>query len=348
MLLDVTAIGRTMRWIVRGLAAEMLTNILPGNARAPPVDPSAGQGRLAVVTGSTGGIGSCVAMGLAARGFEVCVAARNKSAGQRLVRSIQSNGGRAIFVELDLDARPAEIARALAKKQVALLVNNAGTMGGQVGTTLRVNLCGPAALTLALLPSLQTCKGGGRIVNVGSSSHLRAADVRLSARDASIDKSLAAYAQSKLGLMHLSLLLRDACEPRQIPICDCHPGIVWTPMLRNFYGERLCSLLQRSGAASRLFRTPDQGAATVLCACLEPVPTIRERHVFGRGANYWVNGQRNSRRAASPESRDRRNALRTWRWLVNAEPSLAQLAVAAGVARSLDQDERGFRARATG
>lgn len=344
MLLDVTGVGRTMRWIVRGLAPEMLTNVLPGNVRPPPMDPNAGQGHLAVVTGSTGGIGSCVAMGLAARGFEVCVAARNKSAGERLVRSIQRNGGRAIFVELDLDARPAEIARALAGKQVTLLVNNAGTMGGQVGRTLRVNLCGPTALTLALLPSLRACKGGGRIVNVGSSSHLRAADVRLSAVDASVDRSLAAYAQSKLGLMHLSLLLRDACENEHITVCDCHPGIVWTPMLRNFYGERLCSLLQRCGAASRLFRTPDQGAATVLCACLEPAAALtdhrmraRRRDDLKRGANYWVNCQRDSGRAASPESRDRRNALRTWRWLVDAEPILAKLAVTAGVASSFKQ-----------
>jgi NAD(P)-dependent dehydrogenase (short-subunit alcohol dehydrogenase family) len=191
-----------------------------------------------------------------------------------------------------------------------------------------------------LLPSLRACEGSGRIVNVGSSSHLRAADVRLSARDVSIDKSLTAYAQSKLGLIHFSLLLRDACEHQQITVCDCHPGIVWTPMLRNFYGERLCFLLQRSGAANRLFRTPDQGAATVLCACLEPGPApadhrmrAKGRHHVNGGTNYWVNCQRDSGRAASPESRDRRNALRTWRWLVDAEPDLAQLAATAGVAR---------------
>ena len=65
------SVRRTMRWVVQGLAAELSTNILPGQVLPPPIDVGAGQGRLAVVTGATGGIGSVVALGLAERGFEV-------------------------------------------------------------------------------------------------------------------------------------------------------------------------------------------------------------------------------------------------------------------------------------
>lgn len=158
----------------------------------PPVEPGVGRRGLAVVTG-TGGLGTAVSLGLAERGFVVCVAARDRIAGEALVRSIKARGGRAFFRVLRLDERPADLARALRGRRVALLVNNAGTMGGDVGYTLKVNLCGSAALTLALLRNIE--EGGGRVVNVGSSSHLRARDVSLRVDDPRPDSSLRAYAR---------------------------------------------------------------------------------------------------------------------------------------------------------
>jgi len=328
-----------VRWVVGGLAAELAVKVLPGSAVSPPLD-AVYHGQLAVVTGATGGVGAYVSLGLAARGFTVCVAARDRRAGEALVLSIRRQGGRAMFLELDLEATPADVARALSGKRLALLVNNAGTMGGQVGRTMRVNLCGPAALTLALLPSL--CAGGGRIVNVGSSSHLRAGAVCLSASDTSKDTSLRAYAQSKLGMMHLSLLLRDGCADR-VTVHDCHPGIVWTPMLRNHFGPSLCAVLQRAGLAPRLFRSPEQGAATVLWAALAPAaPTQlggrRSKRPRGRQHAYFANCRRNSGWAVSPQSTDRTKAVGTWRWLVEAEPSLVGLAASAGVAESFNDE----------
>lgn len=288
-----------------------------------------------MITGATGGIGTAVAHGLSDHGFAVCVAARNRTAGEELVKSIQARGGHAEYVYLDLEqTKPAQLRRTFARKPIALLVNNAGTMGRQVGGTMRVNLCAPAILTLSLLPCLKACEGGGRIVNVGSSSHLRAGKVDHLVSDLSIDKTLTAYAQSKLGLMHLSLLLRVACNQSGIIIHDCHPGIVWTPMLRRHFGEIICSILTRSGLSGWLFRTPDQGAAAVLWACLAPAspPTVNHEELLSQ---YFVNGERDRGRAASPESRSCRSALRTWHWLLNAEPDVSRLAEEAGVAQDL-------------
>lgn len=335
------SVGRTGRWLVHGLASELTSNLLPGRAAPPPLSPS--QGGLAVVTGATGGIGEEVCRGLAERGFEVCCAARDRRRGEALAASIREGGGCAFYVDLDLEERrPAErLARVLRGRRVRLLVNNAGSMGGSVGATLRVNLCAPASLAVALWPRLGA---EGRVVNVGSSSHLRAAGVSLSATDAAIDRGLRAYAQSKLGLMHVSLLLRAASAASGGPaVRDCHPGVVWTPMLRRQLGAPLCRLLEASGASRRLFRTPQQGAATVLWAALSD-----EGHGGGGGVRAWRSEYfvdcRRDDAAASPESRDLAAARQSWRWLVEAEPELARRAAAErGLARAIAEAEANSR-----
>ena len=81
--------------------------------------------------------------------------------------------------------------------------------------TVRTNLLAPAALTLALLPALRR-HDSPRVVNVGSSAHLRARRVAAATLESPrSDANLLAYAQSKLGLMQLSLRLR-ASLPRLV------------------------------------------------------------------------------------------------------------------------------------
>ena len=225
----------------------------------------------AVVTGATGAIGAAVAHQLAALGYEVIVAARHEGRGEALVEAIREGGGRAQYVRLQLH-RPCDAAAFAATVwergfRTSLLVNCAGTMGDAVDETYRVNLLSPVALTLALMPALLAAEGG-RIVNVGSSSHLRAGTVdptRLAVRTQ--DRSLSAYGESKLGLMQWSALLRAGTD---LCVHDAHPGIVWTPMLRRQLGEPLCRLLDRCGLARRLFKTPEQGARAVVAAALAP------------------------------------------------------------------------------
>lgn len=81
---------------------------------------------VALVTGSTSGIGRAIALKLALDGFGVIVHGRDASRGQATVEEIESNGGHGRFVSADLNA-PADIAR-LAEDAgaVDVLVNNAG------------------------------------------------------------------------------------------------------------------------------------------------------------------------------------------------------------------------------
>ena len=132
------------------------------------------------------------------------------------------------------------------------------------GAVAEANLFGPASVTLALLHSLGTpprAPGGhaapsGVIVNVASSAHLRAPGQLpdLAGRQGlwptgptadELDASLDQYAASKFGLLLFSRALRtqirtSSCGPGAIVVRDCHPGLVWTDLLKGslFAGSR--------------------------------------------------------------------------------------------------------------
>ena len=276
---------RYARWVVRGLLSELWSNLGPAKRFAgPPVVAHEG---CALVTGGTGAIGEAVCHGLAARGYDVIVGARDAARGAAVADALAEAYGvsaRADVRDLNDGAAAKELA---ASERVSLLVNNAGVMGVARDETLRVNLVAPARLALAVVEREPTA----RVVNVASSSHLRAAAVRLDRlADDGVDASLEVYAESKLGVMQLTAALREA----GVDARACHPGLVWTPMLRGFFGDRLCRLL--APVRTRLFRTPEQGAATLLAAALDPLPDDRADPL-----PYFVDGKL-APAARSPEA----------------------------------------------
>ena len=173
---------------------------------------------LALVTGGTSGIGREVSRGLAERGFDVVVAARHASRGEALIEDLRAAGHSASFAQCDLSsaAGAAALASALqGRGPLSLLVNAAGTMGGSEAETMAVNAVAPAVLALALLPSL-SASPAPRVVNVASSAHLRASRVAPALLGSSeTDRSLKAYAASKLALLQVSTLLSKSTANSQ-------------------------------------------------------------------------------------------------------------------------------------
>ena len=155
---------RSARWAL-GILGELLSNAKPGRRYAGPPMTTNGGGR-ALVTGGTGGIGEEVCRGLAARGYDVLVGARDPAKGEAVAARLREEfPGAHKCAVCDLNEGDAALPRG-----VNLLVNNAGVMGAATDETMRVNLLAPARLTLGLRARNRKL----RVVNVASSSHLRA------------------------------------------------------------------------------------------------------------------------------------------------------------------------------
>ena len=346
------------------------------SARAPrPLEPN--NGLTAVVTGATGGIGAEVCEALASLNYDVIIAARSRKNGKALAAKIRAKGygGRVEFVEVHMDSVTSikRLGAMMRGRPCAILINNAGVMSVGKDEIIRTNLHGVAALTVSMLPSLHlhdrkrllqgrhaedegtsTTKKARpprhhdlttmppRVVNVGSSSHLRASRVDASLlNQPQLDSDLTAYAQSKLGVMQFSTLMRSALP--WLTICDAHPGIVWTPMLQRHWGPKVAPMLEKSQLSRVLFKSPSSGANTILTAALSPrIPPkswgerARWRRGWDGGQPYFVNRRPNG--YASAESRDMEAAKALWVAMLEpvarrAAPAEAVAEVSEGVAR---------------
>ncbi|WP_335971047.1 SDR family NAD(P)-dependent oxidoreductase [Streptomyces sp. CA2R106] len=140
-------------------------------------------GRTALVTGSTSGIGAEVARTLAAQGALVVLSGRRAERGEAVVEEIEAAGGRAVFVAADLAAGGAAV-RSLADAaleaaggRLDILVNNAAQLLGllpteqtdeaTLDTAFAVSVKAPFQLTGLLVPAMAE-RGSGAVVNMGS------------------------------------------------------------------------------------------------------------------------------------------------------------------------------------
>jgi NAD(P)-dependent dehydrogenase (short-subunit alcohol dehydrogenase family) len=149
-----------------------------------PASPASGRldGRTALVTGSTSGIGAAIARLLAAEGAHVLVTGRDGQRGRSVVDDIVGRGGRADFLAVDLNGSY-DVLRTFAADAAArlggavdVLVNNAGLYpvtatadlaDADLDAMLAVNVRAPHVLVAALAPAMVD-RGAGAIVTIGS------------------------------------------------------------------------------------------------------------------------------------------------------------------------------------
>jgi 3-oxoacyl-[acyl-carrier protein] reductase len=136
-------------------------------------------GKVALITGGSRGIGAAIAKRLAADGAHVAITyAKDASAASAVVKAIELGGGKAVAIQAD--AANVEAVKAAVEKtvetfgQLDVLVNNAGTAIPKTfeETTLEemdrvidINVRGTLATTQAALKHM---KSGGRIISIGS------------------------------------------------------------------------------------------------------------------------------------------------------------------------------------
>ena len=190
------------------------------------------EGKVAVVTGSSSGIGEETARRLAAEGARVVVnSARSVEAGQAVAGAIEDAGGAATYVQGDISDRE-QRARLIDEAVAAygrldVLVNNAGVTEVIPHPDLEavtedifrriyeVNVLGTFELTKLALPHLKA-SGSGAVVNVSSIAGLR-----------QVGSSIP-YAVSKAALNHLTELLANVVAP-EVRVNAVAPGLIKTP-----------------------------------------------------------------------------------------------------------------------
>lgn len=220
------------------------------------------KGKVALITGATGGQGTQAALLFAAEGAGVVLAARSEEKGEALAKQVRSAGGDALYVPLDVSSEQQwqQAVQAVKEHYGALhvLVNNAGINNTSMlpnitveewERVLRVNLTGS-------LMGIQTCaplmrdSGGGSIVNVGSTVGLEG-------------HWMGAYSASKWALRGLTRTAAYNLARWNIRCNIVCPGLVETPLSMNVMTPEVIAQFKAASAMNRGC-TPDEVAKVVL------------------------------------------------------------------------------------
>jgi NAD(P)-dependent dehydrogenase (short-subunit alcohol dehydrogenase family) len=260
-------------------------------------------GKIALITGSTDGVGRLVACKLGEAGMDILVHGRDAARGAEVVSEIKAGGGKAQFFAADLssldDVRGLADAVSHRAARLDLLINNAGIGSGGPGAGRLVNAAGCEMrfavnylagflLTSLLLPRLKA-SAPARIVNVASAGQqaIDFADVMLS-RGYSGGR---AYMQSKLAQILFTVDLADALKGTGVTVNSLHPAsYMATTMVRE--------------AGVSPWSTVEEGAAAILNLAISP-------DLAGRSGLYF-DGLRESRansQAYDARAREKLRAL---------------------------------------
>ena len=194
------------------------------------------QGRVAVVTGASSGIGRAIAERLAADGATVHLVGRTAEPMERSVAAIDGEGGRAhahVLDVVDSDAF-ATLVNTVADEagRLDVMVNNAGlgnnkpVLAGGVDewrTMLDVNVLALLVGSTAAIEAMRRTGSGGHIVNISSIAALR--------------QSSGVYGATKAAVNHITGSLREELEGDDIRVTSLMPGVVATNFVRNLEPE---------------------------------------------------------------------------------------------------------------
>jgi ketoreductase RED2 len=217
-------------------------------------------GKVAIVTGSSSGIGEEIARRLSDLGATVVVNSANSvDAGQQVANSLTTES---LYVQADISDQSAGqklIDTTISKfGQLDILINNAGwttlvahhdldSLTDEIfEKTFDVNVFGTWWLTKAAMPHLKKSTDGN-IVNITSIAGVRPVG------------SSIAYAMTKAALNHMTVLLAKSCGP--VRVNAVAPGLVETPWTRDWQAQH--DNVSRVAPLKRSATPQDCGEATI-------------------------------------------------------------------------------------
>ncbi|MDR2665166.1 MAG: glucose 1-dehydrogenase [Oscillospiraceae bacterium] len=189
-------------------------------------------GRVAIITGATSGIGEAIAYRFAREGAVTVLSGRRSELGERNARRIADSGGRAAFVRADvreqgdIKALVAETVRRFGK--IDILVNNAGVLGNvrfeeatidDWRAIVDTDALGGISAMWEVLPLMRR-QGGGCVINVTS------IDATLSSPHEPL------YCFVKAGMEHLTRALAKEYAAYNVRLNNLAPGLVATDLAR--------------------------------------------------------------------------------------------------------------------
>ena len=243
-------------------------------------------GKVALVTGSTGGIGLGIACALAAEGADLMLNGFGDPVEIEALRAglAARSGVRVLYEAADI-GRAEEAASLVARAQDALggldiLVNNAGVQFtspirefplAEWDRIIAINLSGAFYATRAAIPSMQA-RGWGRILNIASAHGLVASPYK------------AAYVAAKHGIVGLTKVAALELADSGVTVNAICPGWVLTKLVQAQIDERAArerrdadevahELVAEKQAMTR-FTTPDQIGALAVFLCSDAAATM--------------------------------------------------------------------------
>ncbi|WP_445146389.1 SDR family NAD(P)-dependent oxidoreductase [Dyella sp. Tek66A03] len=222
-------------------------------------------GRVALVTGASSGIGEATALALAEAGARVAIAARRRDRLEALAATLEALGAEPTVLVADLSSE-AEAQRVVAETEARygrldILVNNAGVMYlepvvdadlGRWRRMLELNVLSLIASTQAALPGMRS-RRDGHIVNISSTAGRVA------------NPNAAGYAATKFGVVAFSEALRREVYQHNIRVTVIEPGAVATELREHIGHAEVQAATNAWAEGMRQLQGSDVADAIVFC-----------------------------------------------------------------------------------
>jgi NAD(P)-dependent dehydrogenase (short-subunit alcohol dehydrogenase family) len=245
-------------------------------------------GKVAIVTGGAGGIGAATCRKLAEEGASVAVFDINGDGAAGVVDQIESAGGTALAVQLDLSVE-AEVATAIATVvakfgRLDIVHNNAALTDNEFlsrdtavteldievwDRTLDVNLRSQMLMCKHAIPAMVT-NGGGSIINMSSGAAFTG------------DLTRTAYGVSKAGVHALTMYAATSHGKRGVRVNTIVPGLIITDAVRAHIPQ---DMLGKLGHATL---TPELGAPADIANVVVFLASDESSYITGQ--TIWVDG----------------------------------------------------------
>ena len=241
------------------------------------------QGRVAVITGASKGIGKAIALALAAEGVRIALVSRNRELLAGVADEIRGAGGDAhsfpADVSVESDVRRVERDVVAAFGKVHILINNAGinirrkitdfTME-EWNQVIGTNLTSAFLLCRSFVPHMRG-EGYGRVINIASTMGWISLPER------------GAYSASKAGLIGMTRALALELAPEGMTVNSISPGPLATEMNRSLLDNPQISAQFLANVPLGRWGKPEEIGALALHLCLEEAGFIT-------GADILVDG----------------------------------------------------------